>query len=193
MDGLNYGTYYFFRSLAKENPELHGFLQGLTRGIDWLGSVGVLAAIGLLLVALLVWRGRTRAAAIVLVSAIVGLVAIELLNRAVGIDRPEDRDEAYAGVDLGPAFASRATFLSSLVYGLVPLVAAGFLPRSWQRMALFVLCLFLILAIGFSQLYLRVEYLTGVLAGWALGAFFVLLSWQVGHIGIGNSELGVRN
>src|SRR5205807_577591 len=46
MDGLNYGTYYFFRSLAKENPELHGLLQGLTRGIDWLGNVGVLAAVG---------------------------------------------------------------------------------------------------------------------------------------------------
>src|SRR5207253_840797 len=109
--GLNYGTYYFFRSLAKENPELHGLLQGLTRGIDWLGNVGVLAAVGLLLVALLAWRRRTRAAAIVLASAIVGLLVIELLNRAIGIDRPEDRDEAYAGVDLGPAFASRAAFL----------------------------------------------------------------------------------
>ena len=57
MDGLNYGTYYFFRSLAKDTPELHG----LMRGIDWLGSVGVLAAVGLLLVALLGWRRRARA------------------------------------------------------------------------------------------------------------------------------------
>ena len=81
-----------------------------------------------------------------------------------------------------PAFASRATFLSSLIYGLVPLVAAGFLPGRWQRTAVFAVCLVLVLAIGFSQLYLRVEYLTGVLAGWALGGFFVLLSWQVGHI-----------
>ena len=68
------------------------------------------------------------------------------------------------------------------MYGLVPLVAAGFLPQRWQRTAVFVLCLVLILAIGFSQLYLRVEYLTGVLAGWALGSFCALLSWQVGHV-----------
>ena len=156
MDGLNYGTYYFFRSLAKENPELHRVLQGLMRGVDWLGSVGVLAAVGLLVIA--------------------------LLNRAIGTDRPGEMDEAYAGVDLGPAFASRATFLSSLVYGLVPLVAARFLPKRWQRAAIVALCLLVVLAIGFSQLYLRVEYLTGVLAGWALGAFFVLLSWHVGHI-----------
>ena len=58
MDGLNYGTYYFFRTLAKDTPELHGVI----RGVDWLGSVGVLAAVGLLLVALLAWRRRTHAA-----------------------------------------------------------------------------------------------------------------------------------
>ena len=80
------------------------------------------------------------------------------------------------------AFASRATFLSSLVYGLLPLVSAGVLPRRWQRATVFAVCLVLVLAIGFSQLYLRVEHLTGVLAGWALGAFCVLLCWQVGHI-----------
>ena len=178
MDGLNYGTCYFFRTLAKDTTGLHG----LMRGIDGLGSVGVLAAVGLVLIAALAWRRQTRAATIVLASAIVGLLVIELLNRAIGTPRPDEMDEAYAGVDLGPAFASRAAFLSSLVYGLVPLVAAGLLPKRWERAAVSALCTLLILAVGFSQLYLRVEYLTGVLAGWALGTFFLLLCWQVGHL-----------
>src|SRR5262249_19896496 len=155
MDGLNYGTYYFFRSMAKDTPDLHGVL----RGIDWMGSIAVTGGVALVLVALLLWQGRVRAALVTVGLVLGGFGVIEGLNRAIGTPRPEERDESYAGVDLGPAFASRAAFLSALVYGLVPLVIGTGL-RGAKRFLLFSLCILLVLAIGFSQLYLRIEYLT---------------------------------
>jgi membrane-associated phospholipid phosphatase len=172
MDGLNYGTYYFFRSMAKETPDLHGVI----RGIDLLGTLAVTGGVALVLVALLLWQGRMRAALVTVGLMLSGFGVLEGLNRAIGTPRPEERDEAYAGVDLGPAFASRAAFLSALVYGLVPFVIGAKL-RGVRWILLFSGCILLVLAVGFSQLYLRIDYLTGILAGWTWAAFLLLL-WQ---------------
>ena len=175
MDGLNYGTFYFFRTLARDTPALHG----VVRVFDVLGGLGVLAAIGLVLLVLLGGQRGYRAAAVAFAAGLAGVLLVEGLNRLIGTPRPPEMDETYAGVDLGPAFASPAAFLSSFVYGLVPLAVAGLLPRRWQRIVVVAVCALMVMAIGFSQLYLRVEHLTGVLAGWALGVFMLLLCWQL--------------
>src|SRR5262249_19783085 len=173
MDGLNYGTRYFFRSFAKDNP----WLDDVFRGIDVLGTIAVTGGVALLLVAWLLWQGRTRAAVVTVAILLGGFAVVEGLNRTIGIPRPEEPDQAYEGVDLGPVCASRAAFLSAFVYGLVPFVVGTRLHRKTARVVLACLCIALVLAIGFSQLYLRIEHLTGVWAAWAWGAFLLLL-WK---------------
>jgi len=164
MDGLNYGTRYFFREFAKGNPGLDPVFQA----VNVLGSIAVIPGVAIALVCFLLGRGGVRPALITVGIMLFGFAVLEGLNVAISPAQPDEPDAA--------TFASRAAFLSALIYGLVPFVfGAGLTPR--RRIFLISLCIVLVLAIAFSQLYLRIDYLTGVLAGWAWAGFLLLL-WQ---------------
>jgi membrane-associated phospholipid phosphatase len=173
MDGLNYGTYYFFRSLARETPVLRGAMCG----IDFLGTLPVLGVITLIVLGAMVSQGNRRGALVVALTAVVGLLLIEGVNRLTDNSRPPEPDVSYAGVALGPSMVSRTGFLSVFVYGVPMLTLAGAASTWTKRIATFAAYWLLVLPIGFSQLFLSLEFLTALLAGWAAG-MFALLVWS---------------
>lgn len=178
MDGLNLGTYYFFRGLARETPAL----RAVMRGVDLLGSFPVLSLIALIIVTVLILRRNQRGAMIVFFTVVAGMLLIEGVNRLLGSPRPPEADEAYAGIEQEPSFASRSAFFSSLVYGLLAVLGGS--GSTWPRRLLIGGgCVLLVVAIGFSQLYLRLEFLTALLAGWAVGAVALLVCWQLAPAG----------
>jgi hypothetical protein len=179
MDGLNYGTYYFFRNLARETP----LLRTAMCAVDFLGTLPVLALVAVIVLTLLIVRGNRRGALVVTVAVIFGLLVIEGVNWVLGSPRPPEADASYGALALGPSFASRTGFLSLVVYGVLGLVLGGAASTATKRLAIFAGHVLLVLAIGFSQLYLSLEFLTALLAGWAAGAFALLLCWQLAPLG----------
>ena len=73
------------------------------------------------------------------------------------------------------SFPSGHALISLAVYGSIALVLARRLPRRGDRMLLYAATGLLVLAIGFSRLYLGVHFLSDVLAGFAAGAAWLAL------------------
>ncbi len=172
MEGLDHGTYYFFRGHA---DELSG-LRSLMLVGDFLGSLWVVGAVLMGVVVLLVGRQKHQAAGLSLGLVLAGGLLVEAAIWGLHVARPRepDPDPAYAGIESTPGFPSRTAFLASLGFGLLALTA-GDRTRSWQlRWSIYGGCLVVILLIGFSQLFLRLHFLSQLFAGW-LAAAIVLL------------------
>jgi undecaprenyl-diphosphatase len=73
------------------------------------------------------------------------------------------------------SFPSGHALVSLAVYGSIALVLARRLSRRHDRIILFAATALLILAIGFSRLYLGVHFLSDVLAGFAAGVAWLAL------------------
>ena len=101
-------------------------------------------------------------------SAVVGLVLKYL------IARPRPPLYMHAVVETSYSFPSSHSTAAMALYGFLAFSAVHIVGRRW-RIPFALLCTALILAIGFSRLYLGVHYLTDVLGGYLLGAVFVWL------------------
>ena len=82
-------------------------------------------------------------------------------------DRP-DSSEALASA-AGFSFPSGHAMSSLAIYGALTIVAARSFDSPRARMLVAVLALALVLAIGFSRVYLGVHYASDVLAGFIAG------------------------
>jgi len=76
----------------------------------------------------------------------------------------------------GFSFPSGHALMSVTFYGLLVLIVWQNVRQTWLKWALSVLLVLLILAIGLSRIYLRVHYASDVLAGFAVGLVWLLLS-----------------
>jgi undecaprenyl-diphosphatase len=77
------------------------------------------------------------------------------------------------------SFPSGHALVSLAVYGSIALVLARRLPTRGERVLLLAGTGALVLAIGFSRLYLGVHFLSDVLAGYAAGAAWLALLYVV--------------
>ena len=113
-------------------------------------------------------NGRLRVA-IILVIAFGLSVAVKVPLKAL-IDRPRPSLAPLVHAS-GAAFPSGHALTAFLVFGLLPLVLLPVGPArnvAWLDSAL------IVLAIGFSQIYLGEHWLTDVVGSYMLGAVFVL-------------------
>ncbi len=177
IQGLDWGTYYWF--LTQRNS---GFsLEPVMEGLNALGNELVLAAVALATLGLLLKQGNTRRAGlhragIFLASIVLSLGVILAVKFLVHRPRPADADVAglLAPTAGSPSFPCEAAFLSSLVLTVLALVVAARCSAAWRRWAIYAEAFVLVMAIGASQLYLGLHFLTDVLAGWAGGTMLAL-------------------
>jgi membrane-associated phospholipid phosphatase len=145
------------------------------------GNVAFLALLTVALALLLLRRARVQESAFLLVSAL----GIEVLNAVLKLLFHRPRPElAYVHLDTYSFPSGHATG-STAIYGIV----FYFLARNGstlRRALAAVSFVVLILAIGFSRLYLEVHYLSDVLAGCSLGA-----AWAAGTLFV--YEVGGRD
>jgi undecaprenyl-diphosphatase len=183
MHGVDAGAYYFFQSQAGELP----LLAEVLRVIDFLGSLPVTALILVGIVVEQAARGRRHAAAAILAISLGGFLTVEGASwalHAAGVGtRPPEPDTAYAGIEDSPGFPSRTAFLTVLAYGLLAAVLGGLCPGRKSRLAVYGVFLLFILLHGFSQLFLRVHFLTDLLGGWNAGLLALLLCLRLGSPG----------
>lgn len=161
------------RALAESlNRRVQGDLAaGLLGWVSFLGKPVFLAVVVAVAGVIVLQAGRRRLVVYLLVTAIGGGVVDTVVKVAVGRDRPEL--PAALAQAAGKSFPSGHAMSSLVVYGavtlvLLPLAGAG--VRRLVKVAVPVL----LVAIGASRLALGVHFLSDVVAGWALGAAWLL-------------------
>jgi undecaprenyl-diphosphatase len=147
----------------REAPALRWALVVLTQlgSMAWLASLTVVVAL-----ALLVRRRRLLA----LVWA-VALVVTGLLNATLkdAFDRARPPWPDAAAGETNKSFPSGHSMGAVITYGLLAYFLLLSLRRRWARLAVVLLLLGLVLAIGFSRVYLGAHYPSDVAGGYALG------------------------
>lgn len=137
--------------------------------LSFVGSVYVLAPVGLLL-AVFLWR-RVRRAAIFFMLAFGGAVALNLAAKALFARVRPDLFTSLSPTT-NYSFPSGHTMGSTAFFLALYLIARHLAPRSrwWIGLGGLVLTL----GISLSRPYLQVHYPSDILAGWALSVAWVL-------------------
>lgn len=143
-----------------------------------LGEPDLLAVIAVGAAAWLAARKRRREALTLVVSTLAAVAVNELLKQFFHRFRPA----AFFGY-VEPSdysFPSGHSMISACFYGLLAAMLAPRIQSLRARRALWLVTISLVLAIGFSRIYLGVHYASDVLAGYALGILWVAGARRVG-------------
>jgi undecaprenyl-diphosphatase len=159
---------------------------GLTRlmqAFSFLGSVGAVSSLCLVILAALLYLRRRRMAALLGITMI-GMVA---LDEALKLSFHRPRPVAFFGpTPSSYSFPSGHAFGALCFYGVLAAILAPRVHGRIAKWAIWSAAVFLIAMIGFSRIYLGVHYPSDVIAGYAAGAVWVAA------IGFLDRFLGVR-
>ena len=168
------------------------WLTSTMRAVTWCGSTVVL--VPMIVVVGVAMRRRTRswAAMAQLALTLGGAVLLyDVVKALVGRPRPEMGQ--LVSVATGFAFPSgHATQTAALAVTLAMLISA--VTGSWRRkVAIWTVAVGVVLAVGFSRVYLGVHWPTDVLAGFALGALWATLCGLTIRLAFPPTRRGARH
>lgn len=141
--------------------------------ITWLGSVEVMAALALLGSLVLLLRHHWIQAFIWIIGAAGGGLLDMALKQFFERERPPAPLRDVAISETTRSFPSGHSMGSLIGYGLLAYFLVLKLPRHWQRVAVAGLLALLVLAIGFSRIFMGAHYFSDVLGGFAVGGFWL--------------------
>ena len=143
-----------------------------------MGSPPVIAGLALGSAILgLFWR-KVRGAAWTMPIAIIGAGLI-IQGVKLMIKRPRPSFFTPLLHESGYSFPSGHSLIAVVVYGLLGYFALHLFQNSWARLAVRVVTVLIVVAIGVSRVYVGVHYPTDVLAGWIAG-----VPWLIACIGL---------
>lgn len=145
---------------------------GLMQDISLLGSRGAaLAAVAIIALGLLL-RKRWQDTALLLLAYGGGEMTVSFLKSYCQRPRPS----APLVLAHGYSFPSGHAFNIMLICGFLTCLLWPVWRRAWARGLTLTASFFLIVLVGFSRIYLRVHWLDDVLAGYAVGLAWLLIS-----------------
>ena len=148
------------------SPQVTTFMQAMT----FLGSIGFLSTLFVLLVALWLWMGKKRPAAW-LAIAVVGSV---ILDVSLKLSFHRARPVPFVGVvPQTYSFPSGHALSSFCFYGVLAGLLCSRIESRALRTIIWTAAAALVFAIGLSRIYLGVHYPTDVLAGYIAAAAWV--------------------
>lgn len=132
---------------------------------------GAVAVVIVVIAALIVfWRGKRWAYALGLLVSVSGSLIVAYVVKNL-VERARPPLEFHAVLETSYAFPSNHATVAVALYGFLVFAVWKLAPQ--YRTIVVTLCPVVILAIGFSRLYLGVHYPSDVLAGFILGGIFV--------------------
>ncbi|PSC05900.1 phosphoesterase [Alsobacter soli] len=162
------------------NPIGPPWLEGVMKDLTSLGSFTVLTILTLSAILYLVLDGKRGAAALTAASIGGGTLLSGLLK--MSFDRPRPDLVAHL-VDVHTlSFPSGHAMMSAVTYITLGALLARVSAK--RRIKVFIVGLGILLAVvvGASRIYLGVHWPTDVLAGWAVGAAWAMLCWEVARM-----------
>ncbi len=151
------------------------WLHELMRDFTALGGVGVLTLLTVSASGYLWLLGARRAAATLLLSVLLGVLASTLLK--VAFDRPRPDLVPHGSYVRSASFPSGHSMMAAVVYLTLGALIARVHSQMRLRIYLLAISVLVTLLIGISRVYLGVHWPSDVLGGWAVGAAWALLCW----------------
>ena len=143
------------------------------RAITWTGNFSTLLAVTLVAAGIFWWR-RERTDAVFVALAFLGAQVLSTgMKLGFRRDRPFFPDPLATESTF--SFPSGHALVSLAVYGSIALVLARHMSTRARRAFLLGMTALLVVAIGFSRLYLGVHFLSDVLAGYAAGVAWLAI------------------
>ena len=144
------------------------FLTAAATMLAHMGSPPVIVGVAVVSAAVgLFWR-KVRGAAWTMPIAILGAGVIIQSVKLI-IKRPRPSFFAPILHETGYSFPSGHSLIAMVVYGLLGYFVMHLFRNFWARLAVRVLTVLVVVAIGVSRVYVGVHYPTDVLAGWTAG------------------------
>jgi membrane-associated phospholipid phosphatase len=141
--------------------------------IAFLGNHSFLVPANLLLLLYFIIKKNRYYALKVGIIGLTSLSIMSLLKRS--FHRPRPAQPLVDGIT-NFSFPSGHAFMSIAFYGLLIWLSYEIISNKTLRRFIIFLLVLLILAIGFSRIYLRVHYTTDVIAGFCFGTIWLIIS-----------------
>ena len=149
------------------------FATALLSAVTQLGGPHALLAVALVAALALLIRRRV-AHAMLVGAALAGGLGLNLALKAA-FERPRPSFSHPLATAVGFSFPSGHAMVSLTVYGALAFVISATVSSRRERMVVLASGLALVLAIGFSRVYLGVHYLSDVLAAYSAGFAWLVL------------------
>lgn len=148
-------------------------LTPLVTGVTELGSFWFMVPFVMLTAAIFARRRRYRSALLTIASGLAATVVTPLLKLHYGRSRP---DSLFRLVPAdGFSFPSGHTLGTAAIFLTVAILVSQHLRGDFRRFATVAIALTLILAVGFSRIYLGVHFFSDVIGGACLGVSIATL------------------
>lgn len=173
-------TFSDFDLLISENVS-HFWSDGLTTfflTITGLGNIFVLLALSIILLLLLISRRRFYESFVLLSSILAGSLSVMIFKEFTKVPRLENS----LIEELSFSFPSGHTAMTTIFFLTLGYLLRDRIKNLTTRLVFEVVCVCIIVLVGFSRIYLGVHRPTEVVAGFLLGTFCVSLSIVLGHI-----------
>ena len=151
--------------------------QEAMRDVTALGGVTVMVLVTIVGVLAFLMHRRRWHAAILAATVLAADISSEALKTVYGRPRPDL--VPHGSYVYSASFPSGHSTLSAATFLTLAMLIASLEPNRGTKIMVFVLAMILVLAIGFSRVYLGVHWPSDVLAGWCLGAAWALAAWTV--------------
>ncbi|MDB5417929.1 MAG: putative phosphatidylglycerophosphatase [Phenylobacterium sp.] len=145
------------------------------RDVTALGSFTVLTLVTIVAALAFVLHRKLRHAAVFVVAVLVAQMGSEQLKNLYGRPRPDL--VPHATYVYSASFPSGHSMLSATVYLTLAALIATLEPRRATKVLAFAVAVIVMIAVGFSRVYLGVHWPSDVLAGWCAGAGCALAAW----------------
>jgi undecaprenyl-diphosphatase len=150
-------------------------VQEALRDVTALGGVTVTTLATLVGILAFLIHGRRRHAAILGATVLAAEFSSEAMKRFYGRPRPDLAP--HGSYVYSASFPSGHSTISAAVFLTLAMLIASLEPNRATKVMVYALAMGMVLAIGFSRVYLAVHWPSDVLAGWCLGAAWALAGW----------------
>ena len=150
-------------------------LQEAMRDVTALGGVTVMILVTVVSVLAFLMHRRRWHAGIMAATVLLADISSEGLKHLYGRPRPDL--VPHGSYVYSASFPSGHSTLSAATFLTLAMLIASLEPARGTKAMAFVLAGALVLAIGFSRVYLGVHWPSDVLAGWCLGGAWALAAW----------------
>lgn len=151
------------------------WVEEIGRDLTALGGNAVLTLMTLAVVGFLMFEGKRRVAAVLVVATLGALSLSTALKYSIDRDRPDL--VPHGSVVYTASFPSGHSMLAASTYLTIAALLAQTQKRRRVKAYILMVAIVITFLVGMSRIYLGVHWPTDVIAGWTAGTGWALLCW----------------